>query len=229
MEIPGAQERLGLLFSDLEKHTVPIGEMLQRPKELGGLGEAEIDVLKDEIFQNIAKFIEGEGYPGDHVDFMEANVHDLVYTIVNPVLVAVRRATKRKLRLCREKRIVSTDAQTGGRQEFVGVDAVGVGGQKFIFVVEAKRYKLQSAKMQCMLALRDMADNNRDGQVVYGFITTGDFWQVIRYQHEIFTQTDPIQVVFRTMERNKAKWLKESSIIVDFLHAALRSEGFVAA
>lgn len=60
------------------------------------------------------------------------------------------------------------------------MDMIEVTGQSFIFVIEAKRSSLGEAMKQCLLAMKDIQDNNGGGDV-YGFITTGDSWQILRY------------------------------------------------
>ena len=218
MNMQEIEERLGLMVpEEFEKHAIPASQMLADAKpEIKGLGEEQVEHTKEKVFNNIVEFIEAEGYPTEFdVYFDKTKINDLVASILLPIVIAFRRETGRELHLQRELDTISTNF-------------IGVKGRKFVFVVEAAMLSIGQAKRGCMLALKEMGDNNPGG-VVYGLVTSGDVWQIIRYQREIFTQTDPIEVVFRTMERNKAKWLKESSIIVNFLHAALRSEGFVAA
>ncbi|RPB00452.1 hypothetical protein L873DRAFT_1680721 [Choiromyces venosus 120613-1] len=106
------------------------------------------------------------------------------------------------------------------------VDMVGVGNRKFVFLVEAKKSSLGEAKRRCLLAMKDMGDSN-GGDIVYGFVTTGEQWQMFRYDGLAFTQTGNFQVLFHTMGQDKGKWMKEASIIVDCIHAAFRSGGFV--
>ncbi|RPA92374.1 hypothetical protein L873DRAFT_1750523 [Choiromyces venosus 120613-1] len=145
-----------------------------------------------------------------------------------PILTAFRRKTGRDLVLRREKEIIGMDSETGGYQEFVLVDTIGMGNQKFVFVVEAKKSSLGEAKRQCLLAMKDMGDHNGGG-VVYGFITTGEQWQMLRYDGTDFTQTIKFFVLSQNMRQEKETWMKESSIIVDCVHEALRSGGFVVA
>ncbi|PUU73018.1 hypothetical protein B9Z19DRAFT_1136116 [Tuber borchii] len=211
------EKRLGFHFNEFERDAVSISQMLADVKpEFKELGEEEVMGIKEQIFHYILGFIEIEGYPSEANDnFNKANVNDLVLLVLFPIVRASQGQTGRELRLLREKDIITTNF-------------IGTRDRKFAFIVEAQKASIGQAKRLCMLALKEMGDNNPGG-VIHGFVTSGDCWQIIRYQREIFTQTDPVQLVFRTMERDKAKWLKESSIIVDFLNAALRSEGFVAA
>ena len=210
MNMQEIEKKLGLTFSQFEKAAVSIRQMLADTKpEIKGLGEEQVERAKEKVFDNIVGLVEGAKYPG------KGRASTLAALIFIPVLAAFRRETGRKLRLQRK-----TDT--------ISATLVGAKGYKFLLVAEAKKAGIGNVKRQLMLALKEVGDNNPGG-VVYGLVASGDFWHIIRYQRKIFTQTDPIQVAFRTMGRDKAKWLKESSIIVDFLDAVLRSEGFVAA
>ena len=53
---------------------------------------------------------------------------------------------------------------------------------------------------QCLLAMKVIRDRNRDGKV-YGFVTTGELWQMIEYDGTSFRMTHSIIVVF-------GKWMK---------------------
>lgn len=64
------------------------------------------------------------------------------------------------LRLSREKEIISVDSETGGMEEFVMVDVISVMERNFVFVTESKRASLGEAMKQCLLAMKDMRDNN---------------------------------------------------------------------
>ncbi|RPA94614.1 hypothetical protein L873DRAFT_1700785 [Choiromyces venosus 120613-1] len=108
------------------------------------------------------------------------------------------------------------------------MDFIVVGGRKFVFVVEAKKSSVRQAKRQCLLALKDIWDNNGGG-IVYGFVTSGEQWQMIRYDGMALTQTYRFQVLFQNMGQEKEIWMKEASVIVDCIHTALRSGGLVAA
>ncbi|CUS06897.1 unnamed protein product [Tuber aestivum] len=224
-----AQQRLGFTFRQFESHSMPVSQMLAHIKpEIDGLGKDQVQKTKEKVFDNIVEFIEGECYPTEsNEDFKEANVNDLVLLIILPILTAFRRETGCDLCLQREKEIIAVDSETGGYQEFVVMDFIGLVDQKFVFVVEAMKSSVGQAKRQCLLAMKDMGDNNGGG-VVHGFVTTGDQWQMIRYDGTAFTQTEHFQVMFPTMGREKGRWMKEASIIVDSIHAALRSGVFLA-
>ncbi|RPA94612.1 hypothetical protein L873DRAFT_1700889 [Choiromyces venosus 120613-1] len=108
------------------------------------------------------------------------------------------------------------------------MDFIGVGDRKFVFVVEPKKSSVGHAKRQCLLALKGMGDNN-DGGILYGFVTSGEQWQMIRYDGMAFTQTDRFHVLFGTMGHEKEIWMNEGSVIVNCIPTALSSGGLVAA
>ncbi|RPA90860.1 hypothetical protein L873DRAFT_376842 [Choiromyces venosus 120613-1] len=225
-----AEKRLGFMVKKFERRGISVSRMLAEAKpEIEGLGKDQVQQTKEKVYDNIIEFVECEGYPTESdADFKEANINDLVFTILAPIVTAFRRKTGRDIYLQREKQITAVDLKTGGYQEFVLVDLIGVGNQKFVFVVEAKKSSLGEAKRQCLLAMKDMGDRN-DGGVVYGFVTTGEQWQMLRYDGTVFTQTDNFLVLFREVGQEKGRWMKEASILVDCIHAALRSGGFVVA
>ncbi|RPA91443.1 hypothetical protein L873DRAFT_1794845 [Choiromyces venosus 120613-1] len=170
-----AERRLGFPFEKFERQAIPVSRMLaEATPAIDGLRKDEIKETKENVYHNIIEFLEGEGYPTESTeDFNEANVNDLVLFIILPILMAFTRMMGRDLRLRREKEIISVDSETGGYQEFVVVDMIGVGNRKFVFVLEAKKSSVGEAMRQCLLAMKDIGENNGGG-VVYGFVTTGE-------------------------------------------------------
>ncbi|KAG0131727.1 hypothetical protein HOY82DRAFT_559295 [Tuber indicum] len=224
-----AEMRLGFTFRKFERNAIPTSQMVTQVKsDIKGLLDDQLQQAKEKVFNNLVEFIEVEGYPTESdEDFKEANVNDLVLLTIFPILAAFRRKTGRQLELIREKEIISTYSETGGYEEFVGMDFIGIGSRRFVFVVEAKMSSIGQAKRQCLLALKDMGESNGGG-ILYGFVTTGEQWQMIRYDCGVFTQTSRFQVLFDRMEHEKEKWMREASIIVDCFHAAFRSGGSLA-
>ena len=129
------------------------------------------------------------------------------------------------MRLEREKAIISTDKETGGEEEFVVVDRISVGEEGFVIIIEGKQGTSGEALKQCLLSLKDARDQNSGG-AVYGFITTGEFWRMLRYDGT-FQMTNKMEVLFDTMEEEKGRWMKENSALVDCMYVALRSGGIV--
>lgn len=63
---------------------------------------------------------------------------DLVLLILLPVIDDFMLRTGRdKIRLAREKQIVADDLEMGGAEEFVVLDEVELGKERFLFIVEA--------------------------------------------------------------------------------------------
>ncbi|KAI5799188.1 hypothetical protein DFH27DRAFT_559923 [Peziza echinospora] len=222
MTIADAQRRLGFRIENLK--AVPVSRMLAEAKYKPG-GEG-ISKIKESVYGNIVQYLDTEGYPMEgNSDFNEANISDLVYAILSPILSSFRRKTGRDVRLRREKEIISVTGETGGREEFVVVDLVTVGEEQFILMVEGKRSSLGQAMKQCLLAMKDMRDNNGEGKV-YGFVTTGEFWRMLSYDGA-FEMTNNMEVLFDTMDEEKEKWMKDHSVLVDCIYAAMSKGGRV--
>ena len=85
------------------------------------------------------------------------------------------------IRLQSEKEIVVKDGETGGTEEFVVVDVIPMDEEQLTPIVEAKRASLGQAVEQCLLSMKDARDPNGGGcSVLYGFVTTGKGWQMLR-------------------------------------------------
>ena len=97
------------------------------------------------------------------------------------------------------------------------MDLIEVDIEKFIFVVEAKRSSLGQAMKQCLLAMKDMHDNNRGG----GFVTTGMSWRMIRYDGRSFQKSEEMIILFDAMGLYPQRWMDGYSVIVDCVYAAL--------
>jgi len=128
-------------------------------------------------------------------------------------------------RLTREKEITSVDKKTGEVEEFVVVDQIAGAKQKFVSIIEAKRKSVGQFK-QLLLSLKDAWDNNGGG-VVYGFVTTGPYWQMFSYDGISLQMTREITVVFHGIDEDKELWMKEGSLLVDCMFFALKTGGIV--
>lgn len=73
---------------------------------------------------------------------------------------------------------------------------------------------------QCLLAMKDVRDNNGGG-VVYGFVTTGESWQMLRYDGKDFCLPRKIHSVFGRMDEDKDLWMKDCFVLVDCFNVAL--------
>lgn len=189
------------------------------------IGTNTIKGIKEKVYARIIGYLQFEGYPSEaSLDFKEANINDLVLYIIGPVLSDFKSETGRNILLRREKELISPDAQTGGYEEFVVVDKISVMKQWFILIIEAKRSSLGEAIRQCLLTMRDMWNNSGRGQV-YGFVTTGEVWGIVRYDGVNFQMSNRFAVLFGTMGREKDRWMAEGAIIVDSIITVLRTAG----
>jgi len=188
---------------------------------LEGLDEDIIINTKEKVYDRIVEYLEVEGYPTEaNPDFKEANINDLVYSIISPIIHNSIRVVGRKIHLKREKEIVSTDNETGEMEEYIVMNRVYVTEEKFVLVVGGKGSSAGEALKLCLLSLKDMRDNNGGGEV-YGFVTTGDTWQMLRHDGTSFQISDKMDVLFGTMGRNQEKWMKDYSVLVDCMFVAM--------
>ena len=117
------------------------------------VSEEGVSKIKEKVYGDILQFLDTEGYPTQgSSDFTEGNVSDLVVYIIGPILSSFRRKTGRHVRLRREKEIIGLDNEIGGKGEFIIVDLVDVGMEKFVLMVVGKRSPLGQAERQCLLS-----------------------------------------------------------------------------
>ena len=191
--------------------------------------EAEDDTLntKQKVYERLLEHLEMEGYLGEEdPDFKEANINNLVLHAIGPILTDSKRKTGRNIQLMREKRIISSESMTGGYEEFVMVDLVATKKNAFVLVVEAKRSNVGSAVRQCLLALNYMRDANGGGKV-FGFITTGEDWRVVVYDGNRFEMTEKFSILFDTVGKQRERWMRDYSALVDCMNVALRNGGII--
>ena len=218
-----AEKRLGFRLQSLRGR--PVHKMLAGAETM--FGKDAVRETKEKVYNRILEHLIVEGYPTEaDSDFKEVNIDHLVYTIIVPVLNDfICRTGRKDIQLKCEKEIISTDSETGGEEEFVVVDMISVGQENFIFVVESKS-SVGKAMRQCLLAMKDMRDNNGDGKV-YGFVTTGENWQMLEYDGTSFRMSESIAVIFGSMDEDKQRWLDSSSCLVDCVYFALSNGGIV--
>jgi len=208
---------------------ISVERMLANAKHSLSSGGEWSDIIlktKERVYDNVAEYIAIEGYPMEgSPDIRDTSINHLVYAAISPMIGNFIRMTgSESIQLQSEKGIASTDGETGGVEEFVVMDLVSVDDEKFILIVEAKRSSLGQAMKQCLLAMKDMRDNNGGVGEVYGFVTTGEFWRMISYDGT-FRMTNTIILVFGTMRDEKEKWMKEYSVLVDCMFVALCNGG----
>jgi len=96
----------------------------------------------------------------------------------------------------------------------------------YVVIAEAKRALMGAAMKQCLLSLRDARDNNESGEV-YGFVTTGESWRMLKYDGNKFCVSRKFDLVFEGMGEEREKWMNEYSVLVDCMYFALRNGGVV--
>ncbi|KAF8419565.1 hypothetical protein EV426DRAFT_719911 [Tirmania nivea] len=72
---------------------------------------------------------------------------------------------RRWLLASRPAGVIAVESETGGYEEFVVMDIIGIKEEKFVIVVEAKASCVGLALKQCLLALKDIQENNDGGAV----------------------------------------------------------------
>lgn len=225
LSISDAEERLGFEMESLGKNPIAITELVATANNR--VGGATINSMKEKVYSNILDYLGFEGYPSTLTkDFCEANVSDLVLLMLNPILSDFRSKTGRDLRLRREKKIVAVDGLTGGKEEFVVVDVVEVFERNFVLIIERKKDSGDDGMKQCLLSMKDIWDNNGAGEV-YGFVTTGVYWRMLRYNGKAFQVTDVVQALFLAMTNQKDLWLEMYSALVECIIVALNDGGVV--
>lgn len=149
------------------------------------------------------------GYPTDtNSDFNGASINRLVYATINLIVIDFKRVTGREsVGLLSETELVSIDRETDDMGGFVVVNRVSLGEGR---VIEATRYSLGQTVKQCLLVIKDLCDRNNGGDV-YGFVTTGTHWQMIRYDGKSFVAIESFTVFFRTMRTDKKRWMNDCS------------------
>jgi hypothetical protein len=163
--------------------------------------------------------IRAEGFPSGGVEpFKEVIINDFVGDVMRVIVSDYKVETNREdMFLTREKEIVSIDEETGGNIEFILIDTVSVSKDIYLIVVESKRDSLGKGIIQCLLSLKDMYDVNNDNKSVYGFVTTGIDWKLIKYDG-LFTISDKMTLLFSRMSDRKEEWLQRCSQVVDVIY-----------
>lgn len=154
------------------------------------------------------------------------NIADLVFTIISPILGAYKREMDVG-DLRRRRRIIYVNDEIDGREEYITLDLVTLYDKEHIVIVGGIGSCLEQAMKQCLLTMIDMDCKNRK---VFGFVTTGESWRMIEYKTRInrkfgmFKMTNKMGILFNTMveAKGKAIWLKEYSVLVDCMYAALQ-------
>ena len=73
--------------------------------------------------------------------------------------------------------------------------------------------------MDVISSKEDSWDLNGGG-IVYGFVTTGKYWQMLVYDG-ILQITEEMTVLFPSMANNRVRWMADYSMLVDCIVVAL--------
>ncbi|RPA93683.1 hypothetical protein L873DRAFT_1629731, partial [Choiromyces venosus 120613-1] len=104
------------------------------------------------------------------------------------------------------------------------MDQVSVRSERFVLFIQGKRSSVGEAMKQCLLSLKYMRDNNGGGKV-YGFVMTGETWQMFRNNGTSYQLSEQMDVLFDTMGKDRERWMKDYSILVDCMFGALSNGG----
>jgi len=223
MTLAAAEKRLDLDFQTFVSEATSVDRMLAETRGIAlGTEEDETKGTKKKVWSHIVQYLNFEGYPTDACpDFTRANVNDLILYIMGPILWDFNiELDEGNARLRREKEIISPDSKTGGYGEFVVVEEPWI-GEDFVLIIESKPC-LGDAIKHCLLAMKDMWSINSKGKV-YGFVTTGEDWRMLSYDGTRFEMTDKFTVL--STAKPTEQQMKEVSVLVDCIIAALRSGG----
>ena len=222
MTLAAAEERLGLDLQRFVSDAISVDHMLEQAKYKIE-GSEDIKETKEKVFGNILEYLLFEGYPTEAgPDFKRANINDLILYTIGPIIFDFNiTLDEGDVLLRREKEIISPDSKTGGYGEFVVVEEPGKWSDSLILIVESNP-SLGEAIKHCLLAMKDMWSNNGGGRV-YGFVTTGEDWRMLSYDGVTFDMTEKFAVLSTANSRDR--WMKEGSVLVDCIIAALRSGG----
>ncbi|KAF8454351.1 hypothetical protein BGX38DRAFT_1328574 [Terfezia claveryi] len=181
---------------------IHLGSSVIAPKDMLVAAGYKFEEVEDVI--TTAKNEVYSKYPfASSVEFYGTECQRLGLFDYSPIIYEFRRKTGREeVKLFKEKLIISTDLETGG----FGGELLGAG------------------MGQCLLSMKDMGDNNNGG-FVYGFVTTGDSWRMLSYDGVLFRVTEKLHVMFETMGKDKDRWMKDYSLLVDCVYAALGKGG----
>ncbi|KXN73270.1 hypothetical protein CONCODRAFT_3951 [Conidiobolus coronatus NRRL 28638] len=179
--------------------------------------------LKDAIFQEIVEFVTIEGYPDASIPpTNEVVIQDFTSRILTKVIWYIIQENKKlKLRLEREREIISKDEARHGFMEFVLMQRIQHNSEDLLLIIEAKRDAIGKGLKQCMLAIKDAFEINSKKRPMYGFVTTGIDWQLICYDGEKYSAYDKLIFVIGNIINRKEQWVDECSILVDLLYSII--------
>ena len=230
MAIDAAWDTLGINTQDRISRTITVDRILAEANLKRGIKDIGSDAIKrtkEKVYARIVEYLELKAYPLGHLsNFTENAIHDLVLSILSPILADFKKETGHNIQLQRKAELIWIDSETRHfeEQQFIMVDKISIKKQSFVLIIEGDLDCHRDMIKLCCLMMRDMWNNNRKGEV-YGFVTSGDIWKIMRYDGTTFQMAEKFYAKFSSMGKAKDRWMKENSILVDCITAALRSGG----
>jgi len=215
-------------FEELESDTISVDHMLAEAKHgIKDIGGDAIKATKEKVYARLVEYLQFQCYPSElNPNFKEANLNELVFYTIGPILSDFKNETEHDIRLKRRRQepiFTDSDSQTEAIEEFM-VDEISVMERSFVVIMETKPSSRGEATRQCLLAMEEMRNLNGKGQV-YGFITTGEDWRMVKYDGVTFQMAEKFTVLFHTMGKDKDRWMREGSFLVDCIMVALYNGG----
>lgn len=210
-----AEKRIGIRIINLTQEEKDPFDIVGEVREVS-------QKITEKVYGRLVDSIKAEGFPSGGIEpFKEVVINDFVGDVMRVVVSEYKtESRKENIILTREKEIIGEDEETGGNMEFVLIDTISVSEDRYLIVIEVKKDIMEKGLVQCLLSLKDMYDVNGDGRVVYGFVTTGVDWKLIKYDGS-FIISDKMTLLFSRMSERKEEWLEKYSQVVDIIYRTI--------
>lgn len=210
---------------------IGIHNLKEAPGPLRDEVEYDMSDTKEKVYSRLVEYLQCEPYPSeDELD--GPYVHDIVNAVLLPTLSDFKRKSQRGyMTLYKRGEMMAVDEGADKtKKEFVVIDFISLTEeeekQAHVVVVETKKSTLVIAFRVLLLALQDMWGACGGKGIAYGFVTTGEEWQVVVYDGR-FRVMNRLPVMFSGMEKAEMKgvWMEEFSIVVELIYQALQEGG----
>ena len=190
---------------------------------------------KEKVYSRLVEYLHCEPYPSED-ELGGPYVHDIVNAVLLPTLSDFKHKSQRDyMTLYKRGEMMAVDEGADKtKKEFVVIDFISLTEEEekpaHVVVVETKQSTLVIAFRVLLLALQDMWDACGGKGIAYGFVTTGEEWQVVVYDGK-FRVMNRLPVMFPGMEKAEMKgvWMEGFSVVVELIFQALQEGGKVAA
>lgn len=96
------------------------------------------------------------------------------------------------------------------------------GTNKYIVVVECKRWNVDDGIQQCCLGMKAFFEANKDDRTMFGFCTVAERWNFLTYDKlNGFKLMVAVDVMFPEMLSKKQIWLHDYTKIIDIIYTCL--------